>query len=158
MRSCIRDLPGLLVAQELPPLAGQGDDLDAILAELAEPGDFLALSGGDACPDNERVTSERVRLIHLEAATFRHALVDAAYYVIPFPNCWCWRACPRRWRRTCWRRIGRSWLPPVPKPPLTTGTARPWPVPPQRGSCGRFSVGSRTRKPTQSCVLGFSLP
>jgi hypothetical protein len=94
LRTCIADLPALLDRSGLPGLGGCQGDLDVVLQELAEPGDFLALSGGDPCPDNERTGAGGVRFIDFEAAAYRHALVDAAHFVIPFPNCWCWRRLP----------------------------------------------------------------
>jgi hypothetical protein len=94
IRSCIRELPKLLAEHDLPVPTPYGHEVESIVDELAEPGDFLALSGGDPCPDNERITGDGVRFFDFEAATFRHALVDAAHYVIPFPNCWCWRLLP----------------------------------------------------------------
>jgi hypothetical protein len=96
IRSCIRDLPVLLGDYDLPTPTRHRDEVESIVAELAEPGDFLALSSGDPCPDNERVHRDGVKFFDFEAATFRHALVDAAHYIIPFPNCWCWRVIPDR--------------------------------------------------------------
>ncbi len=34
------------------------------------------------------------QLVDYEVAAFRHALLDAAYFVLPLPNCWCWRRFP----------------------------------------------------------------
>jgi hypothetical protein len=83
LRTCVADLP-----------AGCQSDVDVVLQELAEPEDFLTLSGGDPCPDNGRLGAAGFRFFDFEAASCRHALVDAAHYVMPFPNCWCWRRLP----------------------------------------------------------------
>ena len=40
-----------------------------------------------------------MRFFDFEAATYRHVLVDAAHYVLPFPNCWCWRRLPEELSR-----------------------------------------------------------
>ena len=90
----IRGLGPLLRDHELPQPHGADDEFAAILTELARPGPFLALSSGDPCPDNGRVTSDRVQFFDFEAGAFRHTLADAAHYVVPFPNCWCWRRLP----------------------------------------------------------------
>lgn len=88
-------LPKFLSTHELPPL-GEGAlaELSAVVDELADPGDFLVLSNGDPCPDNERITPDGIKFFDFESAAFRHALSDAAHYWIPFPNCWCWRRLP----------------------------------------------------------------
>lgn len=89
-----RRLSALLRDHLLPEPHGADDELAAILDELAEPGPFLALSSGDPCPDNGRITTDRVQFFDFEAGAFRHALADAAHYLVPFPNCWCWRRLP----------------------------------------------------------------
>ena len=93
VRDCVNSLPGRLAEHGLPTL--QADiDLETVIDELADPGDLLALSTGDPCPGNDAVFETGVRCFDLEAATFRHALLDAAHYTVPFPNCWCWRQLP----------------------------------------------------------------
>jgi hypothetical protein len=69
-----------------PGLAG---DLAAIGAAIREPGDYLAFSPADCCPDNHFLRGERVIFFDCEGARMRHALVDAAYFLAPFPTCWC---------------------------------------------------------------------
>lgn len=88
-------LPELVAAHDLPALpTAASAELTAAVDELAAPGPFLALSSGDPCPDNELHTEGDVRFFDFEAAAARHALIDAAYYLLPFPNCWCWRPLP----------------------------------------------------------------
>ena len=91
----IRQLPALLSEHQLPAMSAPArDELDDVIHVLADPGEFCALTHGDPCPDNERVGTSRSQFFDFEAAAFRHALVDAAHYRIPFPNCWCWRSLP----------------------------------------------------------------
>jgi hypothetical protein len=94
VRTLVDQLPTLAARYDLPAPDGTADDLATVVGEMAEPGDLLVLSTGDPCPDNERATPAGVRLFDFDGATFRHALVDAAHYVLPYPNCWCWRALP----------------------------------------------------------------
>lgn len=93
VRDCVKSLPELLAGIGLPTLRADSD-LETVLAELDDPGDLLALSTGDPCPGNDAVFETGVRCFDLEAAGFRHALLDAAHYAVPFPNCWCWRQLP----------------------------------------------------------------
>lgn len=74
------------------PLApGLDADLEAIERTLDNPGPFLAFAPGDTCPDNHRLLpgSRYLRFFDFEFAGFRHALLDAAYFHLPFPTCWC---------------------------------------------------------------------
>lgn len=65
-----------------------------------------ALSPADTCPDNNLRTSNGMKLLDFEGATFRHIAWDAAYLTVPWPSCWCsWRlpdevseAALRAWR------------------------------------------------------------
>jgi hypothetical protein len=86
------DLPKFregLAALEVTPAAG----FDAETAEVARllnmPGPFLAFAPGDTCPDNHRLFPDGVRFFDFEFSEFRHALLDGAYPVVPFPTCWC---------------------------------------------------------------------
>lgn len=91
----VADLPALLAAHDLPlPHPFAMGELRVVLDRLAEPTEFLALSSGDPCPDNQRIMRSGTRFFDFEAAVFRHALIDAAHNRLPFPNCWCWRALP----------------------------------------------------------------
>lgn len=91
----IAGLPGLLVEHDLPELRSAASaELAGVVDTLAEPGQFLVLSNGDPCPDNERVGPAGSRFFDFEVAGYRHALADAAHYRLPFPNCWCWRRLP----------------------------------------------------------------
>jgi len=68
--------------------AGLADDLAAIGAALAAP-KYLAFTPSDCCPDNHVLRGERVVFFDCEGALMRHALIDAAYFIAPFPTCWC---------------------------------------------------------------------
>ncbi|HEY1180018.1 MAG TPA: hypothetical protein VGF17_28000, partial [Phytomonospora sp.] len=79
------------------PLPGPGAETDwtRALAVLADPGSGLAFSNGDACPQNCRVgTDGRVRLLDFDGAAFRHAALDLAALILPFPACPCWSTLP----------------------------------------------------------------
>ena len=82
------DLPLLGISpseQALAELRGL-DDL------LGGPVQAWALTPADACPDNNRLTSDGLVLLDLEGAQLRHVAWDAAYLLVPWPSCWCsWR-------------------------------------------------------------------
>jgi hypothetical protein len=62
----------------------------AIVAErLARPGAWLGLAHDDACPDNVLMIDGRARLLDFEFARPGHILLDAAYWRMGFPTCWC---------------------------------------------------------------------
>ena len=59
-----------------------------VLVAEAEP--FLVFKPGDTCPDNHFLADDGgVRFFDFEFAGFGHALIDAAYFYMPFPTCWC---------------------------------------------------------------------
>lgn len=64
-------------------------ELSQIEAVVENPGDYLAFSPTDCCPDNHFLRAERVVFFDNEGARMRHALLDAAYLLAPFPTCWC---------------------------------------------------------------------
>lgn len=65
------------------------DELAQISRRLASPGAWLGLVHGDPCPDNALVVAGQVRLIDFEFTRPGHALLDAIYWRIGFPTCWC---------------------------------------------------------------------
>jgi len=67
---------------------GLAGDLAAIGAALADP-DYNAFTPADCCPDNHFLRGERVVFFDCEGGRMRHALIDAAYLLAPFPTCWC---------------------------------------------------------------------
>jgi hypothetical protein len=71
------------------PIAGPAaSELTAALAELNEPGPFLALSQGDAESNNILVRESGpadARLIDFESAGYAHALIDAVCLHVPGP-------------------------------------------------------------------------
>ncbi len=77
----------------LLPVLGVGGDLPSAGAEfqrgLAALSDSKgrAFSLGDACPDNNRWAGTRMRLFDVDFCSYRHFLLDAAYYAAPFPTC-----------------------------------------------------------------------
>ncbi|MES2465168.1 MAG: hypothetical protein V4671_31765 [Armatimonadota bacterium] len=74
----------------VPIASGFEAEAERVWHAMAEPGNFLAFTPGDTCPDNHRLTAEGyVRFFDFEACGFRHALLDFAYCYVPFPTCWC---------------------------------------------------------------------
>jgi hypothetical protein len=71
----------------LPP--GFEEEVAVVAAAIREPGPFLAFAPGDTCPDNHRFAGPWLRFFDFEFCGFRHALLDAAYFRLPFPTCWC---------------------------------------------------------------------
>ncbi|MBM7787740.1 hypothetical protein [Tenggerimyces flavus] len=69
-------------------------DVSELLHALQEPGPFLALSNGDACPYNSRITHQGVRFFDFELAGFRHCLLDGAFLRMSFPSCYRWGRLP----------------------------------------------------------------
>ncbi|GLZ75778.1 hypothetical protein Afil01_05850 [Actinorhabdospora filicis] len=65
-----------------------------LLAELAEPRPWLALSNGDACPQNTRIVDGEIRFLDFDGAAFRHPGLDLAGLLMPFPACTCWGELP----------------------------------------------------------------
>jgi hypothetical protein len=67
-----------------------GDELALVAARIASPGPWLALVHRDPCPDNVLLAGDgTARLIDFEFAGPGHALLDAAYWRMGFPTCWC---------------------------------------------------------------------
>ena len=56
---------------------------------MRDPGPWLALVHGDPCPDNVLLTPQGAALLDFEFAAPGHALLDAAYWRMGFPTCWC---------------------------------------------------------------------
>lgn len=69
-------------------------DLAAVAEAMDQPGGWLAFTPSDCCPDNHFLRGERVVFFDCEGAQMRHALIDAAYFLAPFPTCWCCSALP----------------------------------------------------------------
>ena len=67
-----------------PSSRAEGELVDA-LAELSDPGPYLAFSNGDAAANNYLVDGVDGRLIDFEFAAYRHALADAACLYVPGP-------------------------------------------------------------------------
>jgi Ser/Thr protein kinase RdoA (MazF antagonist) len=57
-----------------------------VIASLAEPGPFRALSNGDAEANNFLVDGADGRIIDWEFAGYRHALTDVACLYVPGPG------------------------------------------------------------------------
>ena len=64
-------------------------ELAALSQRMRDPGPWLALVHGDPCPDNVLLTARGAVLLDFEFAAPGHALIDAAYWRMGFPTCWC---------------------------------------------------------------------
>jgi len=64
-------------------------ELALLRRRMQDPGRWLALVHGDACPDNVLLTAQGAALLDFEFAAPGHALVDATYWRLGFPTCWC---------------------------------------------------------------------
>ena len=76
----------------MPHLAGQAlpaNELETLRARLADPGPWLALVHADGCPDNVLLDDGQARLIDFEFSAPGHMLLDAVYWRLGFPSCWC---------------------------------------------------------------------
>ena len=86
---------GALRSAGLSLLQGADDDVEAAVDRVAQPGPFLALVHGDACPSNGRLVDGEIVLLDFATAGLRHALLDGVCGRVPFPSCWCTRRLPR---------------------------------------------------------------
>ena len=65
------------------------DEIDAIADRMANPGRWLGLAHRDPCPDNVLFAGTEARLLDFEFAGPGHVLLDASYWRMGFPTCWC---------------------------------------------------------------------
>lgn len=79
---------------ELPQPVDLEADIDAMLRTLVPTDPYLAMTNGDLCPANTRITGSTLRFLDFEEAAFRHALIDVAMLHLPFPTCPCWSLIP----------------------------------------------------------------
>jgi hypothetical protein len=91
LRENVAPFQELLGALGIAPAPGFEADVEEVRRAMDEPGPWLAFAPGDTCPDNHKLTDDgaAVRFFDFEFAGFRHALLDAAYFHLPFPTCWC---------------------------------------------------------------------
>lgn len=76
--------------------APPAEDVDIIARRLSEPGPWLGLAHRDGCPDNVLLSNDRAHLIDFEFAGPGHVLLDATYWRLGFPTCWCAGRLPDR--------------------------------------------------------------
>jgi Ser/Thr protein kinase RdoA (MazF antagonist) len=55
---------------------------------------YRGLVHGDLCPDNVRVIGDGIRIFDFEGSMFGPIALDAAYFLAPFPSCWCFAELP----------------------------------------------------------------
>jgi hypothetical protein len=91
--------------------------IDVVQTTLS-PGDFYVLTHGDICPDNvfDHEDKDELQLIDFEWARPGSSLLDATYFRMNFPTCWCAKALPEHvisdleslYRQTISRKIQAS--------------------------------------------------
>jgi hypothetical protein len=64
-------------------------DIATVARHMAQPGPWLGLAHRDACPDNVFLIGTEARLVDFEFAGPGHVLLDASYWRMGFPTCWC---------------------------------------------------------------------
>ena len=64
-------------------------ELAIVRSKLIDPGPWLGLVHGDGCPDNVLLSRGDASLIDYEFSAPGHVLLDAVYWRIGFPTCWC---------------------------------------------------------------------
>ena len=87
-------IPAFCRELEIEPPEGLEAELAGIAQALDAPGPYLAFTPTDCCPDNQFLRGERVVFFDCEGAAMHHALLDASYFLAPFPTCWCCAALP----------------------------------------------------------------
>jgi hypothetical protein len=87
-------IPELCRELGIEPPQSLDSELAAIARALDTPGAYCAFTPSDCCPDNHYLRGERVVFFDCEFADMRHALLDASYFLAPFPSCWCCAALP----------------------------------------------------------------
>ncbi|HEY3140944.1 MAG TPA: phosphotransferase [Acidimicrobiales bacterium] len=70
------------------------EECDEAVARLGAAGWWRGYVHGDPCPDNTRLTAGRLRLFDYEHGNYGSVLLDASYFVAPFPTCWCFGLLP----------------------------------------------------------------
>ncbi len=65
------------------------DDLERVRHAIIRPGPFPSLIHGDLCPDNNRIYGDNAVLWTSKWQGSTHCLIDAAFFTVPFPTCWC---------------------------------------------------------------------
>ncbi|PPE03433.1 phosphotransferase [Holospora curviuscula] len=67
-----------------------------VIEKALNPGKFYVLTHGDICPDNvfDHEDKDELRLIDFEWVRPGSSLLDATYFRMNFPTCWCAKALP----------------------------------------------------------------
>ncbi len=67
-----------------------------VIEKTLSPGDFYVLTHGDICPDNvfDHEDKDELQLIDFEWVRPGSSLLDATYFRMNFPTCWCAKALP----------------------------------------------------------------
>lgn len=67
-----------------------------VIEKALNPGEFYVLTHGDICPDNvfDHEDKDELQLIDFEWVRPGSSLLDATYFRMNFPTCWCAKALP----------------------------------------------------------------
>ena len=86
-RQTVARMERLLGGPPIPPsIVGE---IAVVGERLARPGAWFGLVHRDACPDNVLLSDSRAHLLDFEFASPGHVLIDACYWRMGFPSCWC---------------------------------------------------------------------
>ena len=71
-------------------------EASGVIKKTLSPGDFYVLTHGDICPDNvfDNEDKDELQLIDFEWVRPGNSLLDATYFRMNFPTCWCAKALP----------------------------------------------------------------
>jgi aminoglycoside/choline kinase family phosphotransferase len=64
-------------------------ELESVRANFTAPGPWHAFLHRDSCPDNVFRESDGLRLIDFQESRFGHVLMDAVFFRMCYPSCWC---------------------------------------------------------------------
>lgn len=82
------------VRRVIQPTPGFRREVQAARRAVLDAPPYTALRHGDPCPDNVMYDARGLMLHDFEFAGPGHPLVDAAYFRLNFPSCWCAGAIP----------------------------------------------------------------
>jgi hypothetical protein len=95
LAAIVPDFRAVCAALDLPLSSQCEVELERLEAAFTAPTPFEAFCIADCCPDNHRYmpgsagARDEIRFFDLEFSGYQHALLEAAYLLLPFPTCWC---------------------------------------------------------------------
>lgn len=99
----------------IDPAPGFWGEMLAVRRAVLVAPPYRVLRHGDPCPDNVMYDARGLMLHDFEFARFGHPLIDAAYFRLNFPSCWCAGAIPATVVARCERAYRRAIAGTMPK-------------------------------------------